>query len=422
MTGAGHTRPIRLSANTRPRRSRLSVTGGAGAVFRTADGRSFTDLSSQTLNLLFGQAHPVVTEAVVTQVRKATFFDQDFDSPSDLAALHLLADLLPEHLLAFNLRMSNGSDAVESAVKQARRATGRSRVLTVDGIYLGQTNQGIHLRGWGEPPTDILRGSTEDVVRAPLPYCAEDDHDPADCPVENGEHLLRAIERDRDVLACVLLDPIMISSGVFGGRHGSMAILLRRVAEACRATGVPLVMDECQTFGWVPDHTLAAHWGLRPDAMVLGKGVAGGFPLAVCASTPELDNLQWGEADYTHGGHPASVAAMAATCGLLADPAEQDRFAELSRTLDELLVADHRGTTRTRGVGLIRALELLRDGRPADPALVRAVSDRCLGQGVYVRPYGSNLGLKPSRAMSPELLKSALEVVQDAIDAELAGV
>lgn len=410
------TTTVRLSRNAAPRRTAHPVVAGAGAVFRDADGREYLDLSSQTVNLLFGQVHPFITERVVRRVREYTFFDQDLHCPHDLEALALLEPLLPAGLSAVNLKLNNGSDAVECAVKQARRATGRSKVITTEGIYLGQSTQAINLRGLGPRPRDILRGSTEDVVFAPMPYCPAEDHDPLSCPIENGEAICALVDAHLRELAAVLLDPIMVTSGVFGGR--AMGTLLRRVRAHTEERGVPLLLDESQTFGWVPDYTLAAHWGVLPDAMALGKGIAGGFPLALCATGERLDVLEWGEADFTHGGHPASIAAMGATCTLLADEVEQKDFDARVQTLDLLLAEDLGARTRVRGIGLIRGVEVFADGRSADPALLRRIADRCFERGVHVRAARTALTVKPPRVITVEQLEEAFTVLRGAIRAE----
>lgn len=160
---------FKLSQNTRPDK-KITITKAQNELFWDLNGKQYIDISSQTLNLLFGQSHPVINQFVFKTLSQHTFIDQDFISPQHERAVIDLAALLPAHLTVFNLRMNDGSSAVECAVKQARRATGRSLVLTVDGIYLGQNSQVIHFRGWGKRPEDLLIGSTEDVIFAPMPY------------------------------------------------------------------------------------------------------------------------------------------------------------------------------------------------------------------------------------------------------------
>jgi 4-aminobutyrate aminotransferase-like enzyme len=379
--------------------------------------RRITDLSSQTLNLPFGQCHPEIVAAVAEQLGRFTSVDVDFACQESEDAVGELAPLLPRGLSVVNLRLNDGSSAVECAVKQARRATGRSRVLTVDGIYLGQTTQAIQLRGWGERPLDILRGATEDVSFAPLPFC-RDPHAPEECAAESGRALADAIGAQSRELACVLIDPIMVSSGVVGGKD--MRAFAKAAERACREHSVPLVFDECQTFGWVPGHTLARHWGVDVDMLVLGKGIASGFPLAICATRPEFDNLRFGEGAFTNGGHPASIAALRKTVELLGREQEQRRFEALAAALEHwarAYVAGRDPALATRGVGLIRALDVQASRSAAEnAALAREISAACLEAGVYVRPYGSVLVLKPCRALSPAELERALTVLGEVVD------
>jgi 4-aminobutyrate aminotransferase/(S)-3-amino-2-methylpropionate transaminase len=406
----------RLSSNIRPTRD-LLVSHADGAKFWDVNGKQYIDLSSQSMNLLFGQRHPKIYEEVFSALQRFTFVDQDFASPDYEVAMQKLSKLIPSQLTVFNFRMNDGSSAVECAVKQARRKTGRSRVLTVDGIYLGQNAQTIHFRGWGVRPEDMLIGGREDVVFAPIPL---PDYDIAfeEAVNENGQALADLIREHRQHLACVLLDPIMISSGVTTGRD--MRSFLKKAEEVCQEYRVPLIFDECQTFGWVPGNTLAGLYGINIDMLVLGKGVGGGLPLSVCASREEYDNLRFGDADYTNGGTAASIAGLIATCGLLSSPDEQEHFARLSEHLTSALVGFqrlHPDTTRTRGVGLIRALEIhLHRKREDNVETVRRAASSLLGRGVYIRCHGNCFTFKLPRVTTIETLDEALGVVFEVLD------
>jgi 4-aminobutyrate aminotransferase-like enzyme len=401
------------SRNTRPRRG-IDFAGGSGATFWSSDGRRFVDFSSQTMNALFGQAQATIAAAVCEQVRSFTFADQDFVSAQHEAAAADLTALLPRDLEIVNLRLNDGSDAVECAIKQCRKSRGRGRILTVDGIYLGQTTQTLGIRGWGPRRDEILVGSSEDVVFAPLPYCFGE-HDPVTCGAANGDAIVALLRDHADELACVVLDPVMVSAGVCCA--DSLRTVVSRAVREARSLGVPVVLDESQSYGWVPEVTLARHWELGVDALVLGKGVAGGFPLAACVFKRSLDNLEWGDADFTNGGHPASIAALRAACRLIAEG--RDAFDQLVRLIDELLGEQvaRRDDVHTHGVGLIRAIELrIAPDRARNAELAREVVARALDQGVYLRPYGPTLGLKPPRIISPEELRDGLETLFQIID------
>jgi 4-aminobutyrate aminotransferase-like enzyme len=392
------------------------VSRADGALFWDASGREYTDLSSQSMNLLFGQCHSGIYNEVFSALRRFTFVDQDFASEDYQIAVRKLSALLPEQLTVFNLRMNDGSSAVECAVKQARRKTGRPRVLTLDGIYLGQNAQTIHFRGWGVRPEDMLIGGREDVVFAPIPL-PNYDQPFEDSPNENGQALAELIYKHRDRLGCVLLDPIMISSGVTTGRN--MQVLLKQAEGVCREYDIPLIFDECQTFGWVPDHTLARHYGIEIDLLVLGKGVGGGFPLSVCATRNEYDNLRFGDADYTNGGTAASIAGLIATCDLLASETEQHHFDELHRHLVTSLTEFQRqypDSIRTRGIGLIQAIEICSSrNREENIETARAAAELALSRGVYIRNHQNCLTIKLPRVISIEVLQEALHTLFESV-------
>jgi 4-aminobutyrate aminotransferase-like enzyme len=395
----------------------VTISHGEGALFWDTQGKRYIDLSCQTMNLLYGQSHPLIGAAIKAAWNKYTFVDQDFISREQQKAIEDLSVLLPHHLEVYNVRMNDGSSAVECAVKQARRYTGRAKILTVDGIYLGQSTQTIHLRGWGKRPDDILRGGSEDVVFAPIPF-PNYDRELANSPDENGTSMAELIEKHKGSLSCVLVDPIMISSGVTTGR--AMKMFLKRTEEACKLFRIPLILDECQTFGWVPDYTLTRYYHIATDMLILGKSVGGGLPLAICAFRPEFDNLNFGDADYTNGGTATAIAGLSATCELLINPMEQAAFDNLCNLLEFLvqeLVAGFPGMLRTRGVGLIRAIEFCATkDASANRSMALAVAEELLKHGVYVRCHMTCLTIKLSRVISTMMLQEAVATMESVIE------
>lgn len=410
-----------LASNCRATRP-ITVTHGAGVAVWDSKGRRYIDLSSQTMNLLMGQCHPEINEAIAQQLHTLSFIDQDFGCATYEEAMRALAPSLPRHLTVFNFRMSDGSSGVECAIKMARRARGRGRVLTFDGIYVGQNTQSLHLRGWGPKRSELLHGSTEDVVFAPVPrpdYRLSLDQ----APNETGERAGALIDEHHEALACVLVDPVMISSGVTMGR--AMPTLLRAVIERAHAHDVPVVVDECQTFGWVPDGTLSRHLGLDADFVVLGKGIGGGMPLSVCAARQSLDGLEWGDADYTNGGTLAAMAGLLATCRILARDETRANATGLEDDIDVACSALTRklgARVATRGIGLIRAIQLHADNSvSAGQAATQRVVARALANGVIVRRHLDCLTLKPAVVADRDDVRHALDTLVDAIIGEFNG-
>ena len=410
---------LKLSHNTFPNKG-IEIVRAKGELFWDDKNKEYIDLSSQTFNLLFGQCHPYINRQITKQLSECTFVDQDFMSRKYKEAMHALHEFIPPKLTRFNFRLNDGSSAVEAAVKQARRATGKSKVLTVDGVYLGQNSQVIHLRGWGEKPYDILRGSTEDVIYAPMPYPSKE-RSFEDSPEENGGSICELIQKNSKYLACVLIDPIMISCGVATGRN--LKSYLKKIESACHLYKIPLIFDECQTFGWVPDETISKHFDIDIDMLILAKGIGGGLPLATCISKPEFDNLNFGEADYTNGGTLAAISGMLAVCALISQNNVSSHFITLSNFIRQELrkfTLENPSIYFTRGIGLINALEIdIKCPSEENHLLVKNIAKKALENGVFVRTHFKCLSIKPPRISTIKNIKKALHILCDVVRSSL---
>lgn len=290
--------------------------------------------------------------------------------------MNKLHQLLPRHLTRFNMRMSDASSAVESAVKQARRATRRPKVLTCAGIYLGQNMQTIHMRGSIPKPMDLLIGGHEDVIFAPTSF------DPVTgtrIPLEVAtEEAVSLVAKHASALACVLLDPILISCGAL--MTSDFAQYLRAVQAACRAHDVPFALDESQTFGWVPQHTLSAEMALPRTSWCSARELAG-FSCCPFARRPR-PSTTWRSARRTiptagtcspwprSRRHATSWRARRRPFQLL----REHIISCLAR-----LVAGRSQFLSYRGNGLVFAVQMKLAGAPDDVRMfARRISDRCL--------------------------------------------
>jgi 4-aminobutyrate aminotransferase-like enzyme len=403
----------KLSKNTIPKK-KFRLVGGEGAVFWNEKNQFVIDLSSQTVNLLFGQKHPYINAAIVEQMQKFTFVDEDFLSDLHIKAVNRLYDFLPENLSSINIRMNDGSSAVECAVKQAKKFTGKTTVLTCEGIYLGQNTQTISLRGWGPRREEILIGTQEKVIFAPLPLI-NNNNIPAIEREDIFHQLEKIVDENHESLACILLDPVMLSYGICSAPF--LKEYIKKANSLSKKYNIPFILDESQSYGWVPNHTLTKHWDLEVDAIVLAKGVAGGLPLSVCASTPQLDQLERGDADYTHGGHPYSVAALLATCDLI-EKEEQD-FINLCSFVEQILseYSSDRPYVETYGVGLIRAIQVVKyDSIDKNIELAKKIASIALEKGVYIRTYNNTLAVKPPRVITRNQISQAINTLFQVID------
>lgn len=323
----------------------IVLTRGEGAYVWDAEGRRYTDMLSAYSALNQGHRHPRIVEALCEQAGRITLTSRAFHN--DRMGLFL------EKLCAVTgyeraLLMNTGAEAVETAIKAARRwayrsrgvAAGRAEIIVFSGNFHGRT-------------TTITGFSSEPAYRDGFgPFT------PGFVEVRYGE--IEALERALTPnTAAVLVEPIQGEAGVVVPPDG----FLSAVAALCRDRGVLLVADEIQTGLGRTGRMMACDWDeVRPDVLILGKALGGGvFPVsAVLADAEVMDVFDPGSHGSTFGGNP-----LAAAVGLAA----------LEVTLDEELPA------RARELGDWFAGELRAIGSPA----VSCVRGRGLLIGVVVK-------------------------------------
>src|SRR5450759_1295780 len=276
----------------------IALVSGHGSTLVDGEGREYVDLVSNYGVNILGHAHPDVTAAITEQAGLLTNAHQSFDSPVRDAFVSALGAVLPPELSRVCF-VNSGSEALEVAIKLARVATGRTRIIAMHRGYHGRTLGALSLTSaaaYRDPFTPLLPG----VVHVPYDDLAA---------------LEEALEGR---VAAVVVEPIQGEAGVRVPHHG----YLRGVRELCSAAGALLVTDEVQT-GFRTGAFLAADPdGVVPDILCLGKGIANGLPMAVTVCTEAVGaSMPRGGHGSTFAGSPLVCAAGAATVGLLADPA-----------------------------------------------------------------------------------------------------
>ncbi|MEV4616820.1 aminotransferase class III-fold pyridoxal phosphate-dependent enzyme [Kitasatospora sp. NPDC049258] len=353
---------------------KLALTGsfaGRGAVEATAegcrvtlsDGRSALDFGSYAVTLL-GHRHPAVAAAVRHQLETMPTSTRSLANPVTARAAACLAGYLGDALpkVYFGL---NGADVVEVAVKLARLATGRSRVVAVDGGFHGKSAGALALTH--NPLYRVgLKGCTVDVVHV----------DPTD-----PEAVLREVRAAE--VAAVVLEPVQ-------GENGAVPLpvetLRRWCADAARA-GAFVIADEIQCgLRRCGERSVALAAGLPVDAVLLGKPLGGGVvPLSALVCSEQLYAPLAADPflhSATFGGHPLSCAALPAALEAIEELAPHGH--RLSLLLDAALArlrADHPEVVRAvRGAGLLRGIEL------AHPQAAGTVLAELAGAGLLVSP------------------------------------
>jgi acetylornithine/N-succinyldiaminopimelate aminotransferase len=327
----------------------VALVRGEGSFVWDADGKRYLDLYGGHAVALTGHCHPRVVEAVRAQAGRLLFYSNAVYSDVRAKAVEMLARLAPEGLRRAFL-CNSGAEANETALKIARKHTGRMRVLSMQ--------EGFHGRTLG-----ALGATGIPSYRDPA-YPIPTQHDYL--PYGDAGALEAAMGDD---VAAVILEPIPS----MGGIRVADASYFEALREACDEHGALLVFDEVQTgFGRTGTLFYGEQAGVTPDLITGAKGIASGVPAGVTFVREDLAaQVRVGEQGTTFGGGPLASAAIAATARVLLDedlPAHAARVgAALRARLDELPFVE-----QTTGAGLLVGIDLDRPAKPVCRALVEA--------------------------------------------------
>ena len=406
--GVGHTVPI------------AAVAAGGGVVV-DADGNSLIDLGSGIAVTSVGNAHPAVVAAVqnaVAQMTHTCFMISPYESY--VAVAERLNRLTPGDHAKKSALFNSGAEAVENAVKIARRFTGRQAVVAFDHAYHGRTNLTMALTAKSMPYKSGFGPFASEVYRAPASYPFRDGLSGAEAAAKAISLIEKQIGADN--LAAVIIEPIQGEGGFIVPADG----FLPAVVDWCRANGVVFIADEVQT-GFARTGAMFASelFGIVPDLITTAKGIAGGMPLAAVTGRAEImDATHAGGLGGTYGGNPVACAAAVASIDAFENDGLVGRATEIGEVLrarlDALQAADPRiGNVRGRGAMIAAEFVDPVTGAP-DAALTSAVAKAAIAEGVIVLTcgtYGNVIRFLPPLSISDELLGEGLDVVAAALAA-----
>jgi ornithine--oxo-acid transaminase len=375
----------------------LVVSEAAGAWVTDVEGRRYLDLLSAYSALNFGHRHPALVDAAHRQLDRLTLTSRAVHGELFGPFCQGLAELAG---MQTALLMNTGAEAVESALKVARKWG-----YEVKGVPPDQASIVVCAGGFHGRTISIVSFSTDPVVKDGFgPYT------PGFRVVPYGDAGAVAGAIDRTTVA-VLVEPIQGEAGVVVPPDGYLAAL-RRV---CTEHSVLLIADEIQSgLGRTGTTFACEHEGVRPDAYLLGKALGGGIvPVsAMVADRAVLGVLQPGEHGSTFGGNPLACAVGLAVLDLLRTGEYQRRAADLGAHMRQRLaelppdrVAEVRGRGLWAGV-------VLAPGMP--PA--RTICERLLDHGLVVKDtHETTLRLAPPLVITETDLDHALTTLHDVI-------
>ncbi len=317
----------------------VTIERGLGAHVWDADGKEYIDCMGGYGVALVGHCNPRVVKAIKAQLDKIITVHSSLYNKTREEFLEKLIKISPKSLSQVYLNNS-GAEAVEAAIKFARKFTGKKKMVAMNGSYHGKSLGALSVtfnqkyRKAFEPLVDTVQFSSYGDIEA----------------------LRNTVDSDT---AMVILEPIQGESGIIVAPDG----FLQEVRKLCDEKGIVLVFDEIQAgLGRTGKMWASEHWNTVPDIMCLAKGIAGGVPMGATLVRPDiLATISKGEQSSTFGGNPLSCAAGIGAI----DALTEDRLVEnaekngkIFRDGLERLKEKHKIIREVRGKGLMIGVEM----------------------------------------------------------------
>ncbi|MBL8009473.1 MAG: aspartate aminotransferase family protein [Flavobacteriales bacterium] len=379
-------------AQTSPHPLALDIVHAEGCHLTTRDGRRYLDLVSGLAVANVGHRHPRVVQAIKSQCDRYLHVIPygEFIQEPQVRFAERLTGLLPPTLDSVYF-VNSGTEAIEAAVKLAKRVTGRTRLIGCRRSYHGSTHGSLSLTD-NETKKYRNRPLLPDVAHIRF-------NDPGDLELITTE------------AAGVVVEPIQGDAGVRIPDPDWMRALRQR----CTDVGALLVFDEVQTgFGRAGRLFAFEHFGVVPDVLVLGKALGGGLPMGAFISSRDRMALFTHDPVLGHittfGGHPLPCVAGLAALEALQDEAMLGNARRAGALFKELLV--HPRIEDVRGEGLMLAVDL------GDAALVQRVVHGCLAQGVlgfWFLSCPTAFRIAPPLVITEEEVRKACGVVMECL-------
>ena len=323
---------------TSPAPLMLEIEKAEGVYLFGPNGEKYIDLISGVSVSNTGHRHPKVVKAVKDQVDSylhLMVYGEMIQSPQVKYA-ERLASILPGNLGSCFF-VNSGSEAIEGALKLAKRFTGRSKIIYFTNSYHGSTHAAMSIQG-----SEIYRNA----FRPLLP-------DTWEIPFNDSEALNIIDEKT----ACMVIEPVQAEAGVIYPAPG----YLEDIRQRCSKAGALLVFDEVQTgFGRTGKMFAIEKFGVVPDILVLAKALGGGMPLGAFISSKEIMSSLVSNPPLGHittfGGHPVCCAAGLASLGVIIDEKLVSGCESKSAIFRKELI--HPLITEIRGEGLLLAVQL----------------------------------------------------------------
>lgn len=400
------------------------VSEAKGAIIKDVTGKEYIDCFAGISVVNAGHCHPDIINAAIQQAKRFVHVcGYVYYIPVTVKLAEKLAEITSPKLQK-TFFGNSGAEAVECAIKLARKFTKKYELIALMCSFHGRTLGTLSITGQAGRRKYDMGPYLSGVAFAPPPYCYR-------CPFEkeypNCDLLCaRSVRNIIDYctgkgVAAFIAEPLMGEGGIIPPPPEYFKL----VKEILKENGILFIADEVQTgFGRTGKLFGIQHYDVEPDIMTLAKGIADGFPLGACIAREDIGNaFEPGDHLSTFGGNPVSAAAALANIDVilkekLSEQAEE-KGAYIMKRLNEMrdkftIIGD------VRGKGLMIGVELVKDQTKKTPAPdeTRKIRDICREKGLLIGSGGVKgcvLRIQPPLVITKEQIDSALNILELAI-------
>jgi len=317
----------------------LEVEKAEGIYLYTPDGERYIDLNSGVTVSNIGHRHPKVMQAIKKQLDHylhLQVYGKYIQSPQTQLA-GLLANILP-HPLDCSFFVNSGSEAIEGALKLAKRATGRHEIIAFKNAYHGGTHGALSLMG-----NEALKYAFRPLLPGVSHISYNDDDE---------------LQKITNKTACVVVEPVQAEAGIIVPDDG----YLKKLKNRCRETGSLLVFDEIQmAFGRTGKMFCLEHSGVVPDIITMAKSLGGGLPLGAFTASKKLMMMLTEKPELGHittfGGHPLCCASALASLEVIINEKLHETAENKGQAIAEIMHGEKK-IKEIRRSGLMLAIEM----------------------------------------------------------------
>lgn len=395
---------------------------GEGIYLYDAEGEQYMDFTSGIGVVNTGHCHPRVITAIQEQAKQLLFGQMNcVITPTTLELAAKLNEITPPHIDRFFFANS-GAEATEAAVKLAKTATGRPNIIVFQGGFHGRTHMTMAMTTSKTVYRHKYHPLPSGVFVAPFPnsyFYGWNEATTVDF-CKKGLELLFCGQTAPDETAAIIIEPILGE----GGYVPAPAAFLHHLRDVCNKNGILLILDEVQTgFGRTGKLFCYEHAGVKPDIIIMAKGLGSGVPISAIASSTEIMR-KWtpGTHGGTYGGGSAiSSAAASVTIDVILEENLQHNAIERGQQLLEGLKTLQKkfpAIGDVRGMGLMVATEFSNSDKSPNSDVTTRVIKACISKGLLLLSCGSYKNVIrwiPPLVVTAEQINESLSIFEMAL-------